>query len=180
MATKTIPQLTENLTPAAASVVPIDDGTQTFKVPIRKLLRFDVAEVIVGSTSGCTHATLAAALADAAVVDGMRVLLTENFNLAAKLTISKRLHIRALPGVTATKTGGTIGFELDDTGITIEGVRFADYTTAGDKAISCTANATFCRVLYCNFAPSTDTDIDDATAPAGKKPIAVGNILEVA
>lgn len=186
MATKTIPELTELTTPDLDAVFPIDNGTQTYKYKLRNLRHF-AFDAIVGSVGGlgvavgegCTHATLALALADAEIVDGSRILLTENFDLAAKQTISKAVYIEALPGVTATKTGGTEGLELDDAGITIKRLRFAGYTTAGDKAILCTANAIYCRVIECNFAASTATDIDDSLSPAGKKPVALANISEV-
>ncbi len=179
MADKTIIALTALALPNLDGYFAFDSGTQTFKVLMAAVHRRCLADVVVGSAVGCTHATLELALADVAVVSGMTLCLTESFNIAAKITISKSLTIFALPGVVATKTGGTIGLEPNVTGITIEGLRFAGYTVSGNKAISFTVTGTYGRVRNCNFAAGTDTDIDDASAPAGKKPLNIGNIVEV-
>ncbi len=179
MTDKTIIALTALGLPNLDGYFAFDSGTQTFKTKMEAVKRRCLADVVVGSGIGCTHATLELALADVAVISGMEVCLTENLNIAAKITISKTLHIRALPGVTATKTGGTVGLEANVTGITIEGLRFAGYTVSGNKAVSFTATGTYGRVRNCNFAVGTDTDIDDSSAPAGKKPLNIGNIIEV-
>lgn len=138
-----------------------------------------VAQVVVGAGAYCTHATLAAAVADAAVGTNVRVLLTDSQNIGATVTLSKAgWQIEALPGVTYTKTGGVTGISCAANGIEIKGLRMAAWSTSGDKAISGTAAWTYGRVLFCNFN-NCDTEIDDSSTVAGKKPITLGNFTEV-
>lgn len=181
MADKTIVALTALALPNLPGVFAFDTGTQTFKVTMESVKRRCLGDAVVGTADGCTHATLALALADADVLDGMTIALTENANLAAKVTISKKVTITGPEGrnVTLTKTGGTIGLEANVEGITIKNLRFAGYTVSGDKAIKFLVTGTYGRVKDCNFVVGTDTDIDDASAPAGKKPLTIGNIVEV-
>ncbi len=180
MANKTIPDLTELTSFEDATVVPADSGIQTFKVKSSTIRRRCLGDAVIGSAAGCTHTTLALALADSAVTNGMEIVLTASFSLTSTLTISKSVKIRGLPGVTITKGApATTGLSLDATGITIEGLRFAGYTAGGNVAVSLLATATYCRVRNNNFAAGTDTEVYDALVPAGKKPSVIGNITEV-
>lgn len=137
-------------------------------------------EVVVGSGAECTHATLAAAVADSDVGINVRVLLTESASISSAIVLSKAgWKIEALPGVTYTKGGAaTTCISIQADGVAISGLRFSAWSTAGDKAITGTSAWTYGRVLFCNFA-TCDTEIDDASAPANKKPITLGNISEV-
>ncbi len=133
---------------------------------------------IIGSANYCTHATLAAAVADSGLGTNIRVLLAESANIASVINLTKAgWKIEALPGVTYTKTGGTTCISVQAANIEINRLRFATWSTGGDKAITYTAGGTYGRVLFCNFL-NCDTEIDDASAPANKKPIILGNISE--
>ncbi len=135
--------------------------------------------VVVGSAAYCTHATLAAAIADSGVGTNINVLLTESASIGTMITLTKAgWRITALPGVTYTKSGGTTCISVQAANVTITGLRFASYATGGDKAITGTSAWTYGRVLFCNFS-ACDTEVDDSSAPAGKKPVTLGNITEV-
>ena len=181
MPSKTIPELTANAVIGALSMVPFDSGVQTYRINAQYMAQYfqglgRTFSHAVGSSVGCDHTTLSAAIAAAS--DGHTILLTESFNLTAKQTISKKLKIMAMPGVTITQTGGTVGLELDAAGITLEGIRFAGFSTAGDKAIVLLATAVYARVRDCNFAAGTDTEIEYVLVPAGKEPFLSGNMTE--
>jgi hypothetical protein len=135
--------------------------------------------VVAASGYGATHATLAAAISAVGSTPNLRVLLADSQSIAPVTANVVGWRMYALSGVTYTKASGTTGITMAGAGTSLEGLRMAGYTTAGDKAITCTSAWTFGRVFNCNFAPSTDTDIDDSNAPAGKKPEVYGNILEV-
>ncbi len=135
--------------------------------------------VVVGSAAYCTHATLAAAVADAGVGANIRVLLTESQSISSIIHLTKAgWQIQALPGITYTKSGVASCISCEAANIVIQGLRFAAWSTGGDKAITGTAAWTYGRVLFCNFN-ACDTEIDDASTIAGKKPITLGNISEV-
>lgn len=135
-------------------------------------------DIVVGSGPFCTHATLAAAVADSATVANARVLLTSDFAITSVINLTKaRWHIDALPNVTYSKSGSANGISCQADGIEISRLRFTGFSTAGNKAITGNASWTYGRVLFCNFN-SCDTEIDDSNSPAGKKPVALGNISE--
>ncbi len=139
----------------------------------------DAPTVVVGSGANCTHATLAAAVADAGVGTNINVVLTESYSVASTITLTKAgWHIKALPGVTYTKSGTVTGISCQANDIVIEGLRFASWSSGGDKAVSGTSAWTYGRVLFCNFS-NCDTEVDDSSAPAGKKPVTLGNLTEI-
>ncbi len=134
--------------------------------------------VIVGDADFCTHATLADAVADTDVGTNIRVLLAESQSISATINLTKAgWKIEALPGVTYTKSAVTTGISVQAANIEITRLRFAAWSTGGDKAVTYTAGGTYGRILFCNFN-SCDTEVDDASAPAGSKPILLGNISE--
>ncbi len=134
--------------------------------------------VVVGSAAYCTHATLAAAVADGGVGTNINVLLTESQTIATTVSLTKAgWHISALPGVTLTKSGAVTGLSCEADGIHLVGIRFSGWSSGGDRAVYCTAAWTYGRVLFCNFL-NCGTEVDDGPAPAGKKPITLGNITE--
>ncbi len=135
--------------------------------------------VIVGSADYCTHATLAAAVADAGVGTNIRVLLTESASISSIIHLTKAgWTIQALPGVTYTKSGVATGISVEAANIQIINLRMISWSTSGDKAITGTSAWQYGRVLFCNFL-NCDTEIDDSSATAGKKPVTLGNITEV-
>lgn len=132
-------------------------------------------QVVIGTAPYCTHATLAAAVADSAVGTNQQVLVTESLTLGAVVNLTKAgWRIRALPGVTLTSSGGGVGgLSVQAARIEIQSLRFASFTTA----ITYTAGGTYGRVLFSNFSSCT-TEVDDTSAPAGMKPVTLGNITE--
>lgn len=134
--------------------------------------------VVVGSAAYCTHATLAAAVADSGVGTNINVLLTENYSVTSTIHLTKAgWHISAVPGITYTKSGTSTGISCEANDIQIIGLRFSSWSTGGDKAITCTSAWTYGRVLFCNFF-GCDTEVDDSSAQAGKLPVTLGNISE--
>jgi plastocyanin len=133
---------------------------------------------IVGSAPGCTHATLAAAIAAAA--PGWKILVTESANIAARVALNVAdIEILFKPGVVYTKTGDTVCFEYTSARIKVRGGRFVGYTVAGNIVHRYMAGADYCHLLESIFAVGTDTDVDDAAVAAGKKPIVANTIVEV-
>lgn len=138
-------------------------------------------DVVVGGAgvNGATHATLAAAVADAAVTTNKRVLLADSQAIAPVALTKAGWRIDALPGVTYTKGSGTTGLTMQAANLELRGLRMAGYTVAGNKAITSTAAWVYGRVYDCAFAVGTDTDIDDSAVPAGKKPFTEHNFAEI-
>lgn len=135
-------------------------------------------DVTVGAGADCTHATLAAAVADADVGTNITVLIRDSADIDTTIDLTKAgWKIYARPGVTYTKDGVTDCISIEAANIEIHGLRFAGFSTGGDKAIDMTVAADYCRIMSCNFS-SCDTEIDDTSVNAGKKPVLFGNITE--
>ncbi len=106
------------------------------------------------------------------------MLLTESASISSIIHLTKAgWQITALPGVTYTKSGVASCISVEAARVEINHLRFASWSTGGDKAITGTSAWTYGRVLFCNFS-ACDTEVDDASAPADKKPIILGNISE--
>lgn len=115
----------------------------------------------VGVGSPATHATLAAALADSAVPNGSRILILEDQNLSAPVTITKNfIEVHFAGGKSLIKSAGTQGLIIQGLNCRIIGGRIAGYSTAGDKAIQIQAAAKNCMIRDVVFA-SCNTEIDD-------------------
>lgn len=143
------------------------------------LLGAGAPTVVVGSGANCTHATLAAAIADTGVGTNIKVLLTNSQSISATIHLTKAgWHIEALPGVTYTKSGVATGISCEADDIQIVGLRMVSWSTGGDKAISGTSAWTYGRILFCTFF-NCDTEVDDASSPVGKKPVTLGNITQI-
>lgn len=135
--------------------------------------------VLVGAAAYCTHATLAAAVADSGVGTNVQVILTDSQSISSIIHLTKAgWSIQALPGVTYTKSGIATGISVEANGITIQGLRMVGWSTAGDKAITGTTAWTYGRVLFCNFS-NCDTEIYADGTVAGKQPVTLGNITEI-
>jgi hypothetical protein len=133
------------------------------------------ADVLVGAESYCTHASLAAAVADAAVGANQRVIIVDSAALASTVTLSKAgWRISAAPGVTLSNGGAATGLNIAASGIEINRVRFSGFTTG----IVAASGASYARVIACNFATTT-TAVDYSAAPSGSKStVLVANIEE--
>lgn len=133
---------------------------------------------VVGTSDGCTHDTLADAIADAA--PGWKILVTESANIAARVALNiADIEILFKPGVVYTKTGDTVCFEYSSARIKVRGGRFVGYTTSGDIVHKYLSGADYCHLLESIFAVSTDTDYDDSAVTVGKKPVVANTIVEV-
>jgi hypothetical protein len=124
---------------------------------------FSAFTAIVGSAAYCTHATLAAAIADTTNVPaGSIILLTANETLNSTVTLGlANLTIVALPGVTLTNGSAGTGIEIGATGCRIRGVRFSGFTTA----ISISATYQYNFVTECRFASCTSDIVEVDSAP---------------
>lgn len=126
---------------------------------------------VVGSGAGCTHATLALALADAGVTSKNTILLTEDFVLTTKVDFTKdNIKVICKPGVQITRSGASKGFDITANGVVIEGLRFIGFTT-GNKAIDYNVGALYGRVTDCQF------DADDCINYADANLVRLSNIL---
>jgi len=118
---------------------------------------------ITGSASFCTHATLAAALADVAVVAGSRILVTESETVATTNSVTKaNMHIEFLPGVTLTQGAATTGIDIGAAGCRIKMGRFSGFTT---NAINIQATFQNNFVTECRFASCTAEVTEADAAP---------------
>lgn len=128
---------------------------------------------IVGSASGCTHATLAAAIADVNVTTGSRILVTEDYTVnTSAISISKaNMQIDFLPSVTYTNGTSATGISIDAAGNKIRGARFSGFTTA----ISIAATFHYNFITECRFASCTNEVTELDSAPNN---IILGNITE--
>ncbi len=136
-------------------------------------------DVVIGAGDDCTHATIAAAIADGDVGTNVRVLLRDAITGGASATSLTKAgwKIDCRPGVTFTKGVATTGLSIAAANVEVRGLRFAGFSTGGDKAITFTAAGDYGRVLFCNFS-SCDTEVDDASVTGGRKPIVLGSITE--
>lgn len=129
-----------------------------------------VWDAVVGTSNGCTHATLALALAS--VSAGARILIVSDDTLNSTLTISNNnIELVFAPGVTYTNGTAGTGITVAATGIRVKGGRFSGFTTA--ISISNTFNANF--ISECRFATCTNDVTDNNSTPNNA---IFGNITE--
>ncbi len=181
MADKTITELPALSAYGDLAVIPIDSGVQTYKLTksvlvtgIQENLQLPVAgfHAVVGGETWCTHATIAAALADAALTTGVHVLVVSDQTLATTIAANKAWWtFTAKPGVILTAGAATVGFTVSAARIRIEGFKFAGFTTA----VSFTAGGEYGRVLNCNFATCTN-NVSETGVTAF--PLEIGSITE--
>jgi hypothetical protein len=144
-------------------------------VLIASNLEFDA---IVGSAPGCTHATLAAAVAAASA--GWKVLVTESANVAARITLNKAdMEIMFKPGVVFTKTGDTVCFEYSTARVKVRGGRYVGWTGGSNKVHRLLSGADYCSILENVFGAGTTEEVDDAAVDDDKKPVVANNLSEV-
>lgn len=133
-----------------------------------------VPQVVVGPQSFCTHATLAAAVADSSVGTNVDVYVANDLTLGTSVTHLTKAGWRIYGRSGQTLSGTSGGLSCEATGVEIHNLRFSGFTTA----ITGTSAWTYGRVMNCNFL-SCATEVNDSSAPAGKKPVTLGNITEV-
>jgi hypothetical protein len=137
-------------------------------------------QVVVGNAAYCTHASLAAAVADSNVGTNVKVLLTQSVTLANSVVALTKAgwQIEALPGVTYTAGGSTSALSCNASGIIIKLARFVGFTSA----ITFNSSGTYCRIKDCNFNTCTK-GVDTTSAPTGgtagsQFPLEIGSIYE--
>lgn len=116
----------------------------------------------VAAGSPATHASLAAALADSAVVAGSRILILEDQTQAAQVVVSKaNIELVFASRKSFIKSAGTSCLRISADGFKIWGGRFSGWSTAGDKAIIIDSGIKNVMIRDVVFA-SCDTQIDDS------------------
>lgn len=133
-------------------------------------------DAIVGDTSilGVTHATLKEALDAPEIVEGSKILVTRSENVGITPEVTKNnIEIVFKPSVTFTKDGVDTGLLINADGCKLTGARFADFSTAGDKAIEISATRKYNIISQCRFS-NCDTEIENLTG----KNVAQLNIAE--
>lgn len=127
-------------------------------------------------SSGGTHTSLAAALADIAVPAYSRIYVASNESISIPVQVTKNgVRIEFAPGVTFTKAAAAaraIQVSADD--VRIENGRFVGFNGVGESGILIDAGSSRTRILNNNFAACT-TDIDDLEGATG---VFSGNITE--
>lgn len=135
-------------------------------------------DVIVGGGGviGATHATIAAAVADSAVGNNVRVLLADSQTLpnsAVALTKSG-WNIDALPGITYTSGGSSSAIGFQALRLQLNRLRFASF----NSAITFNSSGGYARIRDCYFNGCTTT-VDTTNAPTGTQfPVEEGSIVE--
>ena len=136
--------------------------------------------VIVGSGTDATHATLQDAINDGALGSDIAVLVRDSQAVTATITLSKaRWRIYFSPGVVFSKSGVATMFDMSADSIEMHYGRFTGMTAGGDKVVNQTAAATYCNVIGARFGVGTDTEVDQTLVPAGKKGLVSQTLTEV-
>lgn len=123
----------------AARVLDFFDGFSSASVPTVGALNIAWDAIVsTGGESFASHTTLTAALAAASA--GWRILVLSDANSAAlNATMSSalsNLQIEFAADVTYTKGSAATGLQLTGSRCRVMGGRFANFSTAGDKAVS--------------------------------------------
>ena len=126
----------------------------------------------VGTGSFATHATLNAAIADAAAGDGILVLSDATINTIQSIS-KNNLLIQFLPGVTYSKGSATSALQIQASGCRIKGGRFFGFNGGSDHAILIDVGSNFSFISECRFSGNTN----DVTDNNGNSTI-FGNINE--
>lgn len=145
-----------------------------------QFINYDIIIGNTGTNPAATHDTLQDAIDDGAIGSNQSVLITENQTINTTIDMSKSFwRIFCQPGVEFTKGATTAGVSMNAEGIEWQNGRFIGFTTGGDKAITMTALASYCKIIGSRFVVSTDTEVDDTLPTAGKKPVIAQTITEV-
>jgi len=160
-------------TEVSSLVIDLDQDYSTYAFEIGVVVRYGTADssndnasklsiaynCIVGTTAGCTHSTLAAAIA-ACPVGGRILVNNETFTITGALaTVNK-------DNITIEGKGRGSLFDGDDTGVgitisnpgcVIRNIKLKDFTTAID------VNANYCMIVQ-NWYESNTLDVDTAGA----------------
>lgn len=117
-----------------------------------------VWDAIVGAEDGCTHATLASALADSAIVAGSRIFVRDAETINTTVQVSKNnIEICFHPLAVFTKGSAANGLQVSAVGVRVKGGRFVNFTGAG---VLIDSGSDYTTVFDCRFASCT-ADITD-------------------
>jgi hypothetical protein len=121
-------------------------------------------DAVVGTSAHCTHSSLAEAVADAAILSGMRIKIENNETISTAVDITKtNLILDFLGGVTFTKGGSaTEALKLNAAGIRVNGGRFSGFSGGGDRGIRVMSGANYAILLGQRFNSCTLDVQDDA------------------
>ena len=128
---------------------------------VKALEKIGSYDAVIGSLPYCTHATLAAAVADASLGAGSRVLIVSDATLNATVTLNKaNWLIEFAPGVSYTNGTAGTGLDIAAGGIRIRGGRFVGFTIA----VNIGATFQYNFITECRFNTCTaEVEEDDAT-----------------
>lgn len=117
-------------------------------------------DAVIGDTSilGVTHETLKAALDDAAVPSGSKILVTRNETIGTTPEVTKdNIEIVFKPNITFIKGAAILGLKINANGVKVSGARFQDFSTGGDIAIQIVTAKKFNVIELCRFLNCSDT-----------------------
>lgn len=132
-------------------------------------------DAIVGTGTHCTHATLADAIADAAILSGMKIKIENNETISTAVDITKtNLILDFLGGVTFTKgASATEALKINAAGIRVNGGRFAAFSGGGDRGIRVMSGANYAILIGQRFNSCTlDVQEDSGNATV------IANVIE--
>lgn len=142
-----------------------------------KLLNSPAYDLIIGTEPFCTHATLAAAVADSNTSTNLKVLLmaSASATLASTVLLTKSgWRIEAMPGFTFTAGAATVAVSVRAANISLVSLRYSGFASA----ITFNSSGTYCRVKDNNYVSCTK-GLDDSGAPNGNAyPVEEGLINE--
>lgn len=120
-------------------------------------------DAVVGDLSiiGVTHSTLKAAIDDAAILAGAKILVigSETINITPDVN-KDDLTIEFKGSATLTKGTANTGLLISSDGVKVLNGRFASFSVGGDKAISIAATFQYCMIRNIRFL-NCDTEIED-------------------
>lgn len=129
-------------------------------------------DAIVGSGSGCSHASINAVMADSNIANIKRVLVVTS--PGENQVISQAgMEFVFKPQATITKGSSAIGITLNAAKTKIKGATFSGFNAGGDKGVYIPTGIKNCLVTQCSFL-NCSTDIDDQ----GTNNFLTANIIE--
>lgn len=133
-----------------------------------------IYRAIVGTGGVATHATLNAAMTDAGVVPGSRILVMANYveTVNTQIQCAKNdITVDCSPGVVFTQGAATTCLRVTGLRFTLRGGRFVNFT----KAISFDAVSLYGKVLE-SFFNAVATEVEDLTP--GESTIIANTVTE--
>lgn len=119
-------------------------------------------DAIVGSGSGCSHASINAVMADAGIANIKRVLVTTSPGEDQEID-QPGMEFVFKPQATIVKDAAAVGLTISASKTKIIGATFSGFAAGGDKGILVSPAVKNCLITQCSFL-NCSTDIDDQGA----------------